>query len=220
MDATGSRKVLWRAAGAVAGLLLPLAAASLANGCLSRPPLRVESFIFAIPPGTNAPAPHLGRMLGISRLNVAGPFDSQSLVYRTGEFAYEHDPYAQFLVSPAESLRPAMEAYFRASGLFGAVAEPGSLLRANTLLEVYVQQLYGDFRKGTEPAAVLEMQLTFFEGTNGTPNKVLFKKEYAHRVNLTARTAAAVIAGWNAGLKQTMTEAVTDFRSQVPWNIP
>src|SRR5262249_3348033 len=135
------------------------------------------------------------------------------LVYRTGDYAYEHDPYAQFLVPPAESLRPALESYLLASGLFGAVAEQGSLLEANTLLEVYVQQLYGDFRDGAEPAAVLEMQLTFYNATNGTPTQVLFKKDYVQRVALTARTAAAVIAGWNKALKQIMTQAIVDFKS-------
>jgi hypothetical protein len=174
----------------------------------------VESFIFAIPAGTQAPAPSTRDVLGISRLNIAGPFGSQSLVYRTGEYSYEHDPYAQFLVPPAETLGPAVEGYLRVSGAFGAIPESGSLFGANTLLEVDVKQLYGDFRKGTQPSAVLEMQFIFFKATNGTPADVLFEKQYARRVSLTARTAAAVIVGWNEALKQIVTEAAADFKSQ------
>jgi len=200
----------------VAMLLLSLSAVAICNGCLSRPSLRAESFIFAIPTATRTTNAASGRVLSITRLNIAGPFDSQSFVYRTGEYSYEHDPYAQFLVPPSETLRSAMEAYWRGSGLFRTVAEPGSLLPADTALEVYVEQLYGDFRKGLPPSAVLEMQLTFFGATNGAPTKVLFKRQYQRRTGLATRTAAALVGGWNDALNEVLKEAAADFRSRVP----
>src|SRR5512133_3403497 len=85
----------------------------LVNGCLSRPPLVKQSFAFALPSVvSNTPAAS-NRVLAIRSLTVEPPFDGPSLIYRTGEFSYERDSYANFLVSPAQSLVVPVREYFR-----------------------------------------------------------------------------------------------------------
>ncbi len=197
-----------------AWLIPAFLAATLLSGCLSRPSpsLNTQSFSFAIPPITTAKSSPHGHVLAIRRLNVAAPFDQQSFLYRTGEFSYERDPYAQFLVAPAQDLMGPIRGYFRQSGLFSAVTELGSALQPNTVVEITANQIYGDFRRRTAPGAVLSLSFVFFDTPNGLPGRVLLQKSYTRRVPLKTRTAAALMAGWNEALAEIMREVDADLK--------
>jgi cholesterol transport system auxiliary component len=189
-----------------------------ATGCLSRKPLNKESFAFNIPEAnphatsTNAP------VLTVRQISVMPPFDSPSLTYRTGEFSYERDPYAEFLASPAASLGEPLRALLRNTGKFSTVTEPESALRSNLDLEVSVTQLYGDFRDKAQPAAVLTTHFVLFNaGTprgsriSKSPPTVLVQKIYSQRVPLKSRTAAAVVAALNEALHQIVVQFARDI---------
>lgn len=185
-------------------------AAALLNGCLSRPALVRQSFAFASPAAGSVASPPHGPVLAIRRLTVAAPFDGQSFLYRTGEFSYERDPYAEFLDSPEQLLGPPIRAWLRESGKFAAVVEPGSALRPTLLVEVAVSRLYGDFRQGRAPAAVLEMRFLFFAAGRDTVGPLQFQKNYTERLPLRRRTAASLVAGWNEALGRIIEEAARE----------
>jgi hypothetical protein len=185
------------------------------TGCLSRPYLKKQTFTFsalAIPP-TNTVAND--RVLGIRSLRIAPPFDGRSLVYRTGDFSYVRDPYAEFLDSPGEEMMAPMRGRLRLEGSFSAVAEAGSALKPNTLMEISVSQLYGDFRRSQHPTSVLTMRFVFFDATNGVPGKATLQKEYSRSIPLSAPTAAALVEGWNQELAGILAEVSSDFRNQM-----
>jgi len=190
-----------------APLMVIALAAGLFAGCLSRPALTRQLFTFATPATRSSAGPKNGRVLAIRHISVAAPFAGQSFVYRTGELAYEQDPYAQFLVVPEENLQEPLRGYLLNSGQFEAVTEPGSALKPTLLVEISVPQLYGDFLNRTEPAAVLEISFTFFGAPNGLPDKMISQKSYHQRIPLKARTAAALMAGWNEALRRIMDQA-------------
>jgi len=148
-------------------------------------------------------------------MRVAAPFDSQSFIYRTGEFSYERDPYAGFLVPPEESLAEPLRGYLRNSSLFREVTEPGSAIAPDILGEISVTQLYGDFRDRSQPAAVIAMHLTFSRAPPGAPGKVFFEKDYSLRVPLHARTAPALMAGWNTALTEIVAQVCKDLRAEL-----
>lgn len=188
-----------------------LISAFLLGGCLSRPSLEKQSFAFAVPPASeNTPA--TGPELGVRRIQVASPFDSQSLTYRTGPFSFERDPYAQFLAAPDQILIAPVCQYLRNSGLFRRVAEPNSGVTPEVELEIVVLQLYGDFHDHVRPAAVLQMRFLAYK-SGGASTDVLLQKEYSRNVPLQARTAAALVAGWNEALREITTEAAGDIKS-------
>lgn len=192
-------------------MLLVLLALSLA-GCLSRPPLSIHSFSFSPLPGRAAAATRTDRVLVIRRLTISAPFDNQSFVYRIGEYSYETDPYAQFLALPRECLLAAIRTDWKRDGAFRDVLDEASALRPNMIAEISVSQLYGDFRKLTEPASVLAMHFIFFAvRDDGQPGKVLLQKSYQQRIPLKQRTAAQVIAGWNQGLQKILTAVGEDL---------
>jgi cholesterol transport system auxiliary component len=194
---------------------IPIAALCVLTGCLSRPHLDKQTFIFAPPPHSAPSGQPASRVLGLRTLQVAAPFEGRSFVYRTGEFSYASDPYAEFMVSPAEGLVAPVCSWWRAAGGFDAVADGGSALKPDTLVEIHVGELYGDFRQSEHPTAVLAMRFVFFDAPNGVPGKVLMQREYKSDIPLKARTAAALIEGWNQALAQILNSAMLDFGGTV-----
>ena len=185
--------------------------AAVCEGCLSRPHLNRQSFTFTAPAIPRATAVSNGRVLAIRTLQIAAPFNGRSLVYRTGEFSYDRDPYAEFLVSPNEALVSLIRSSLRGAGAFSDVMESGGALKANTLLEISVSQLYGDFRQPQHPAAVLAMRFVFLDTPHGVPEKVIFEQDYSRSILLRGRTAAALMEGWNEALYQVLAEVISDF---------
>jgi cholesterol transport system auxiliary component len=183
-------------------------------GCVSRPALNIQTFAFSTPtsPATNI-IPN-GRVIEIRTLQIAPPFDGRSLIYRTGEFSYQRDPYAEFLGLPAEELVGPVGEMLLFDGGFGEVVKPGSAIQPDTLVEITICQLYGDIRKTRSPYAVMEMQLTFLDATNGLPGKVIFQRNYSRRVPMGLTTPAALMGGWNQALIGILAEATSDFRNR------
>lgn len=193
-----------------------LACALTLCGCLSRPPLNEKTFAFSTPVLRTTNGAAGNRVLGIRTLQIAAPFEGRSLVYRTGEFSYERDPYAVFLGSPAEELIAPICGLLRGDGCFSVVVGPGnsSALKPDTLAEISINQLYGDIRKPGSPGAVLAMQIMFFDTTNGLPGKVILQRDYSRTIPLRSATAEALMEGWNQALVGIFTEVALDFQRQ------
>ena len=129
-----------------------------------------------------------------------------------GDFSYDADPYAEFLVSPSEGLRSPVRSWMRQSDCFRTVVEPGSALKPNTMAEISVLELYGDFRRPREAAAVLTLRFVLLDSPGGIPEKLAFEGEYSRRVPLKAGNAAALMVGWNEALNQILAQLGSDLR--------
>jgi cholesterol transport system auxiliary component len=181
------------------------------TGCLSRPGMSKQTFAFSMPAIGTTNVVAGDRVLGIRSLRIAAPFEGRSLVYRTGEFSYVRDPYAEFLESPDEELKAPVRGWLRGKGDFSAVVEAGSASKSDTLVEITVSQLFGDFRQPEHPAAILTIRFVFFDAVNGIPGKVILEQEYSQNVPLNAPTAAALMEGWNRALTEILAEVSSDF---------
>lgn len=189
----------------------------LLGGCISRPPLNTRTFAFALPPASQGePGFESHRVLAIRSLRVAAPFDGRSFVYRPNEYTFEPDPYAEFLVSSSESLLMPIRAHLRQSAAFAAVVEPGSARKPNTLAEISVLEVYGDFRQPREPAALLTLRVLLFDAPNGVAASAILEREYSRRIPMKARTPDALMTGWNEALAQILAEFDADVRSLKP----
>ncbi len=175
--------------------------------------MKTQTFAFSIPmpPGTNN-APE-GGVLSIRALQIAAPFDGRSLVYRTGDFSYERDPYAEFLSSPAQELASSIAGILIADRCFGGTVEMGSAAKPDTMAEIYISQLYGDIRKPGSPFAVLSMQVVFVKATNDLTGKVIFQRSYSRRIPVKSPSAAEFMNGWNQALVEIFAEVKSDLRS-------
>jgi ABC-type uncharacterized transport system auxiliary subunit len=166
--------------------------------------------MFATPKVDRAVMSDAEGLLAVKPPVIATPFDGKSLVYRTGEDSYEQDAYAEFLVPPSRSLARPIRAYLRKTGAFQDVIETGSALKADSRVEIHATELYGDFRKTTNAAAVLTLQVIFFDGEPGKPK---LQMDCSRRIVLKERTAAALVAGWNKALEQIFGEVATALKS-------
>jgi uncharacterized lipoprotein YmbA len=182
------------------------------SGCVTRPSLNKQTFTFSVPAMSATNVVANDRVLGIRNLQIAPPFDGRSLVYRTGEFSYVRDSYAEFLELPAEELSAPVRGWLRQDGGFSAVVEAGSAVKPNTLVEIGVTQLFGDFRRPEHSAAVIAVRFVFLDAVNGVPGKAIFQREYSRGIRLGAPTAAALMKGWSQGLAEILAEVASDFR--------
>jgi ABC-type uncharacterized transport system auxiliary subunit len=194
---------------------LPVATAAFGaalwlSGCLSRPVVVGQSFALQSPPIVSAATKGSG-WLTIRSVEVSPLFESKCFVYRTGEDSYERDPHAAFLVPPARCFRMAVRGWLHNSGVFREVLEPGSLVKPDRLLEVYVTELYGDFRKPGRPSSVLSIGLVFLTDDEGSARRVYLQKDYTRSISLKQNTAAELVAGWDKALAEIMAEVVTDL---------
>jgi cholesterol transport system auxiliary component len=210
---------LWRRSRAPRAIRQTVLLAILCSlcGCLSRPHVSTQTFVFEIPlaPASRGSS-NSQRIISIRSCRVASPFDDRSLVYRTAEFSYESDPYAEFLVSPSESLIFPIRSWMSQTGSFEAVVEPGSALKPNTTVEITVLELYGDFRRSQDPAALLKLRFVLFDAPGGIPANAVLEREYSRRIRLKARNANALMSGWNEALKQILVQFDGDLQALRP----
>src|SRR5438093_3760274 len=178
-------------------LALIFLAVTILCGCASGPGWQRRVFAFsqpADPPTANAPA----NIVALSRVSISPLFQSRSFTYRTAENAYKQDPYAGFLIPPERALAEPIRAWMRASGVFGRVVEPGSGLTPTLVAEVSVNELYGDFRKTSQPVGIMEIHFTCYEVKDGSPGRIIVDKVSAHETPLARKKPDALMADLEA----------------------
>jgi hypothetical protein len=185
-------------------------AASLLVGCASGPDWtrRVYSFSLAPdPPSTNS----LENTVAISRVAISPLFQNRSFTYRIAEHSYEQDPYAGFLISPERALGESIRASLRAGGVFGRIVEPASGLIPNVVIEVFINELYGDFRNRAQPVGKMEIHFLCYEVKDSTPGRVVLDGLYARETPLKEKSPAALMAAWDADLGSIMEQVQSEY---------
>jgi ABC-type uncharacterized transport system auxiliary subunit len=183
--------------------LLTLAVVAILGGCASGPHWTRQLYSFSLaadPPATSEPT----NIVALRKLAISPRFQSRSFTYRTGQNSYEQDPYAGFLIQPERGLAEAIRASMRAGGVFGRVIEPGTGLVPTCEAEVFVSELYGDFRDPAQPVGQLELRFLCYELQDGTPGHIVVDKVYARQTRLKGKTPSALMAAWDADLHDIM----------------
>ena len=187
-----------------------LLAAGIFVGCASDPKWKRQVFAFSLPadpPTTNAQTD----IVALSRVSISPLFQSRSFTYRKAEYAYEQDPYAGFLVPPERALAEPIRAWMRASGVFGRVLEPGSGLSPTLVAEVFVNELYGDFRQASRPLGTMEIHFLCYECKDGDPGRIVLDRICAHETPLARKTPGALMSAWDADLRAIMDEIKSEY---------
>ncbi|HWY78651.1 MAG TPA: hypothetical protein VN281_23755 [Verrucomicrobiae bacterium] len=182
-----------------------LASAAVLCGCASDPVWKRQVFAFSQP--SDPPAANVqSNIVALNRVSISPLFQSRSFTYRKTEDSYEQDPYAGFLIPPERALAEAIRGWLRASGAFGRVMDPGSGLGPTLIAEVSVNQLYGDFRKASQPAGIMEIHFICYEVKDEEPGRIVLDKVCARETPMTRRTPGALMAAWDADLREIMDE--------------
>jgi hypothetical protein len=190
-------------------------AAIVLGGCSSGPDWtrRLYSFSRADDPAvTNS----TDRIVALNRVAISPLFQSRSFTYRTADDSYKQDPYAGFLVPPERALGEAIRASMRAGGVFGCVVDPGSGLVPTQVAEVFITELYGDFRNPAQPAGTMELHFLCYDMKDGAPGRVILDQVYAREIPLKERTPAALMNAWDADLREIMERINSSYAKANP----
>ena len=115
------------------------------------------------------------------------------------------DFYHAFIAEPGPMLGACMAEWLDRAGPFKTVSQPGVATGAPYALEAVVTELYGDFRGGRAPEAVMTVQFTLVDLTKPTPTVVL-ERFIGRRVQLPSASPDALVRGYGQALAEIFTE--------------
>jgi hypothetical protein len=187
-----------------------------ALSCLSKPALVPQLFTLDPPPPERAASlPGRGRALVVRRVTVAAQFEGRELVYRTGAYRLERDPYATLVATPAALLADAVREHLDQAGFVREASDPSEA--PGLAMDVDLRELSGNFIHPERPAAVI---VVAFEVRPAGAVFPIFRKVYARRSALSHRTADAVVTAWNAELADVLGELERDLDAALPHSAP
>ena len=143
--------------------------------------------------------------LRMGKVRVAPAFAGKTLVFRLDEVRYTADFYNAFIADPGDLLGVRMAEWLDRAGLFRAVAQPGTTTPTSYVLEATVIELYGDFRPGRAPAAVLTVQFTLVDLT-GVGTRVKLERTIGRRITLPEASPEALVRGYGQALGEILAE--------------
>lgn len=187
----------------------------VAGGCATGTSRQERDFILEAVRQDEPLRPVVAGSLEVHRFSVDAEFAGKNLVYRIGEFEYEVDYYRQFLIAPGTMITERMRDWLADSGLFAQVLPLGSRISPDYTLEGNVTALYGDFAKGSAPAAVMEIRLFLLDNTGGT-EKVAFAETYRSATPVTERTAEVFVQALNRSLVDILGRFERDVQKTFP----
>jgi cholesterol transport system auxiliary component len=192
----------------------------LSGGCIGIERSYPDRRYFVITSGRNITPANPGStnargVLLVSNLRVSPRYDGKSFVYRRSEANFESDFYNQFLASPGAILTEEVRKGLAVAAIFKAVIGRGSQLEATHLLEGAVNALYGDFRDGGPPQAVLEMEFFLTRESAGSSD-ILLQRQYRASIPVNGGSAEALVRGWSQGLDEILAALVVDLKAALP----
>jgi hypothetical protein len=82
------------------------------------------------------------------------------------------------------------------------------------VLDANVVELYGDFREGRPPAAVLTVQFALIEQISARP-KVVYGRTLTSRIDLSKASPDALVLGLGTALSEILSQLARDLSAQV-----
>lgn len=192
-------------------LALCCSALVLAGCAIGKPVPQATTYIIDPPPPALADRDR-PETLRMGRVRVAPTFADRSLVVRLDAVRYAPDFDNAFIAPPGDMLGAVMARWLDAAGPFANVAQPDTRTPAAYVLEATVTELYGDFRPGRTPSAVLEIQFSLVDLTGISP-KVRLERTIGRRLPLPRSTPEALVEGYGIALGEILSELLTALTS-------
>jgi ABC-type uncharacterized transport system auxiliary subunit len=190
------------------------AALSLAACSIGKPIPQATTYVLDPPPPSTAfPAARRPETLLMGSVRVAAAYAGNALVYRLDDVQYLSDPYHAFIAEPGAMFGNRMAEWLDRAGPFKTVAQPGSARPAPYVLEATVAELYGDFREGKPPAAVVSVQFALIDQGGARP-RLVREQTFASRVDLPQATPEALVRGYGKALAEILSQLVPELAAE------
>lgn len=186
-------------------LLPALVALALVGACSLRqdaPP--VEHYVLRPPPAAEATIRRT-ESLRVAPVRVAPSFADVQLIYRMDEVRYVSDFYHRLMAPPGAMIATQATEWLDRAGPMRFTAAPGSGASQRYVLNLFVLELYGDFRPGQPAAAVLVVQATLSDTSRPT-QPPLFERTLRQSVPLAQSTPSALVDGYGRALGAMLAE--------------
>ena len=195
-------------------LAFKLCACVVIAGCsIGKPIPQATTYVIELPAATPAAA-RRPETLRMANVRVVAAFAGDALVYRMDEVRYTADPYNAFIAEPALMLGNRMAQWLDRAGPFQSVVQPESVRGAPYILEATVSELYGDFRPGQAPAAVVTVQFALLDLT-GARSKVVLERTIGRRVAVQEVSPDALVRGYGTALAEILAELQKDLERNI-----
>jgi cholesterol transport system auxiliary component len=193
-------------------------ALTLAACAIGKPLPRPTTYIVDVPMSETRPAAaRRPETLRMGNVRIAAAYGGTALLYRMGEVQYTSDPYHAFKAEPGGMLGSRMAEWLDHAGPFETVAQPSSPQPAAYVLDATVLELYGDFREGRRPVAVMAVQFALIDQTGVRPQLVQ-ERTIASRVELSHASPDALVRGYGEALAEILSQLITDLGAAIPHN--
>jgi uncharacterized lipoprotein YmbA len=191
--------------------LAACAAVTLAACASGRPIPQATTYVVEPPPAAaGTPAARRPEVLRMGQVRVAAAYASNALVYRLDDVHFTSDPYNALIAEPGAMLGDRMGEWLDRFGPFSTVAQPGSTGPAAYILEATVTELYGDFRNGRRPAAVIAVQFALIDQAGPRP-RLEHERTIARRVDLPQASPDALVRGYGEALGEILSQLASDI---------
>ena len=186
-------------------------ALSLAACSIGRPLPQATTYIVDPPIETRSPTVAMRpETLRVGSVRVAATYAGSALVYRLDDVRYVTDPYHAFGADPGAMLDSRMAEWLTRTGPFSNIVSSGSSQPATYVLEVTVQDLYGDFRERVPPAAVVSMRFILID--LGSPRqRMAYERTIVSHVELPKASPDALVRGYGTAIAQILSQVAADL---------
>jgi uncharacterized lipoprotein YmbA len=185
---------------AVGLIMTALSACSLPK----RPALESTSWMVT-PERTGTPyKPRTDLWLKMGPVSTTPPFDGKSMVYRLGDQRYEKDFYNIYSALPNEMIGNATRQWLNNAQIFSMTVGQGNGFSPYYILQISVEEFYGDYRVRPEAVVAVEFFLTATDPQKRNP--VVGKNRYTKRIVLKDNSPQALILGQQEALSQILKE--------------
>ncbi|MDO8714145.1 MAG: ABC-type transport auxiliary lipoprotein family protein [Polynucleobacter sp.] len=169
-----------------------------------RPALEAASWMVA-PERTGTPyKPRTDLWLKMGSVTTTPPFDGKSLIYRLGDQRYEKDFYNIYSALPNEMVGNATRQWMNSAQIFSMTVGQGNGFFPYYILQISVEEFYGDYRVRPEAVVSVEFFLTATDPQKRNP--VIGKNRYTKRIALKDNTPQALALGQQEALAQILKE--------------
>ena len=194
----------------------PICAALIVVACsIGKPIPQATTYIVQPDAPTAITTARRAETMRMGDVRVAAAFAGNSLVYRMDDVHYVSDPYHAFIADPGSMLGNQMASWLDRAGPFHAVAQPGSAQSAKAapyVLEATVTELYGDFRPGAPPAAVMTIQFALVDIATSSA-VTIYQNTIGRRVEIAQGSPDALMRGHGKALTEILLQLRTELVS-------
>ena len=185
-------------------------ALALAGCSIGKPVPQTTTYVVETSMPTGNVGTQMPGSLRIGNVRVAAAYSGNSLIYRMDDVNYVSDPGQAFIADPASMFGYEMATWLDRSHAFRSVAQPGSTQSAQYVLEATIIDLYGDFRPGKQPAAVMKVQFVLVD-YSGTLPRVVYEGTIERREPMERASPDILVRGYGAALSDILSQFVSEL---------